>query len=87
MIGTVGYMSPEHIHGRPADARSDIFSLGVVFYEAMSGRRAFHGETTAALLSSVLRDDLSVVDLVLHSAIPLRRQKSTVTFQRTNRGA
>jgi serine/threonine protein kinase len=57
LIGTVGYMSPEQIHGRPVDARSDIFSLGVVLYEALSGQRAFRGDTTAALLSSVLRDD------------------------------
>jgi hypothetical protein len=41
----------------PADARSDVFSLGVVLYEAISGRRAFHGDTTAAFLAAVLRDD------------------------------
>ena len=57
LIGTAGYMSPEQVHGGSADARSDIFSLGVVLYEAMSGRRAFQGETTSALLASVLRDD------------------------------
>jgi len=57
VIGTAGYMSPEQVHGRAVDARSDIFSLGVVLYEAMSGRRAFHGDTTSALIASVLRDD------------------------------
>ena len=57
VIGTAGYMSPEQVHGRAVDARSDIFSLGVVMYEALSGRRAFHGETTSALIASVLRDD------------------------------
>jgi eukaryotic-like serine/threonine-protein kinase len=57
VIGTAGYMSPEQVHGRQVDARSDIFSLGVVMYEAISGRRAFQGDTTSALMASVLRDD------------------------------
>jgi Tol biopolymer transport system component len=56
-LGTPAYMSPEQAHGRPVDARSDIFSLGVVMHEMISGRRAFDGESTAAVLSSVLRDD------------------------------
>jgi Tol biopolymer transport system component len=57
LIGTIGYMSPEQAHGRPVDGRSDIFSLGVVLHEAISGRPAFEGDTAAALLSAVLRDD------------------------------
>jgi Tol biopolymer transport system component len=56
-LGTPAYMSPEQAHGHPVDARSDIFSLGVVMHEMISGRRAFEGESTAAVLSSVLRDD------------------------------
>jgi serine/threonine protein kinase len=57
VIGTAGYMSPEQAHGHSVDARSDIFSLGTVLYEALSGRRAFQGDTTAAVVASVLRDD------------------------------
>jgi eukaryotic-like serine/threonine-protein kinase len=57
VMGTVGYMSPEQIRGRPVGARSDIFSLGCVLYEMVSGRRAFRGETSADTLSAILHDD------------------------------
>ncbi len=57
VIGTAGYMSPEQAHGHSVDARSDIFSLGTVLYEALSGHRAFRGDTTAATVAAVLRDD------------------------------
>src|SRR4029077_1656624 len=42
VMGTLGYMSPEQVKGRPADARSDIFSFGAILYEMLSGQRAFH---------------------------------------------
>ncbi len=45
VLGTAGYMSPEQVRGRPADARSDLFALGVIFYECVSGRLAFPGES------------------------------------------
>jgi serine/threonine protein kinase len=47
VIGTVGYMSPEQVRGRPADHRSDIFSFGSVLYEMLTGRRAFERESAA----------------------------------------
>jgi serine/threonine protein kinase len=57
VIGTVGYLSPEQARGRPADARSDIFSLGAILYEMVTGRRAFAGETPADTLAAILTQD------------------------------
>jgi serine/threonine protein kinase len=50
-------MAPEQARGRPADARSDIFSLGAVLYEMLSGRRAFAGPTAADTLAALLTQD------------------------------
>ena len=57
VLGTLGYMSPEQVRGRPADARSDIFSFGAILYEALSGRRAFTGDSAADTMSAILRED------------------------------
>jgi eukaryotic-like serine/threonine-protein kinase len=54
VIGTVDYMSPEQARGLPVDARSDIFSLGVVLYEALAGRPPFQGETRSDVLAALL---------------------------------
>jgi serine/threonine protein kinase len=57
ILGTVGYMSPEQIRGEPADGRSDIFSLGVLLYEMLTGSRPFEGSSAAEVMGSILRDD------------------------------
>jgi TolB-like protein/Tfp pilus assembly protein PilF len=56
-LGTVGYASPEQIRGRPVDQRTDIFSLGCVLYEMLSGQRAFKGETAADTVAAILSKD------------------------------
>jgi non-specific serine/threonine protein kinase len=56
VVGTVPYMSPEQLQGLPADGRSDLFSLGVIFHEMIAGERPFSGTTSAELASSILRD-------------------------------
>jgi predicted ATPase len=56
VLGTVGYMSPEHASGRQPDFRSDQFSLGLVLYEMVTGKRAFHRSTAAETLVAILRE-------------------------------
>src|SRR5262249_20726060 len=65
VLGTVGYMAPEQVRGLKADHRSDIFAFGAILYEMLSGRRAFHGDTTADTMTAILKEqppDLAASD-------------------------
>jgi Tol biopolymer transport system component len=62
IFGTIGYMSPEQLRSESADARSDIFSFGVVLYEMLTGRVPFARDTTAETISAILNDDAPRLD-------------------------
>src|SRR5439155_2795217 len=57
IVGTVGYMSPEQVRGREADHRSDIFALGAILYELLSGQRAFTGDSAVETMNAILKED------------------------------
>ena len=57
VMGTLGYMSPEQVRGKPADTRSDIFAFGAILYEMLAGRRAFQGDSVADTMSAILKED------------------------------
>ena len=57
IMGTFQYMAPEQLQGRPSDARTDIFAFGAVAYEMLTAKRPFEGESQAALIGAILRDE------------------------------
>ncbi|MDL1949196.1 serine/threonine protein kinase, partial [Acidobacteria bacterium ACD] len=64
VVGSPGYMSPEQASGRPLDARSDQFSLGLVYYEMLTGRRAFQRGTAVQTLSAIIQDEAEPLQLL-----------------------
>jgi Tol biopolymer transport system component len=70
LVGTVQYMSPEQIQGKEADARSDIFAFGAMFYEMLSGRRAFEGKSQLSVASSILEKDPEPISAVQPASPP-----------------
>ncbi len=72
VLGTMGYMSPEQVRGRPADHRSDIFAFGAILHEMLSGRRAFQGDTAADTITAILTKeppDLSSTNRDVHPGL------------------
>jgi serine/threonine-protein kinase len=65
IIGTAAYMSPEQAKGKPVDARSDIFSFGVVLYEMLSGKQPFNGENALDVIGSILNKEPAPIQQLL----------------------
>jgi TolB-like protein/thioredoxin-like negative regulator of GroEL len=57
VLGTIGYMSPEQVRGQAADVRSDIFTLGAILYEMLTGRRAFRGNSAVEAMNAILKEE------------------------------
>jgi TolB-like protein/Tfp pilus assembly protein PilF len=71
LTGTLAYMSPEQLQGLPADPRSDVFSLGVLFYEMATGRQPFQAKSAAETVSAILRD-VPIPPTRLRPGLPVR---------------
>lgn len=70
VVGTFQYMSPEQVEGKEADARSDIFALGAVLYEMVTGKRAFEGKTAASAMAAVLEREPQPISTLQPTAPP-----------------
>ena len=86
VIGSARYMSPEQARGQLVDARSDIFSLGVVMYEMVAGRAPFDGETVSDVIADVLRGTPDTLDTVVPD-VPLILQEIIEKAMSKDRGA
>jgi Tol biopolymer transport system component len=74
VMGTAGYMAPEQVRGQAVDARTDIFALGTVLYELLSGQRAFKGDTAADTMIAIVKEDPSEL-AVLRPDVPPALQR------------
>ena len=74
IVGTVAYMAPEQAEGKPVDARSDVFALGVLFYEMITGQLPFTGDSPVSVLSAILRTDPAPV-MAVRSGRPRQLQR------------
>src|SRR5437870_13336984 len=71
ILGTFQYMAPEQLEGQDADARTDIFALGAVLYEMLTGRKAFEGKSQATLIASIIGSDPPPISALLPVSPPL----------------
>jgi serine/threonine protein kinase len=69
VMGTVGYMSPEQVRSKPLDPRSDIFSFGLVFYELLANQHPFLRESSAEVMSAIVREEPSELPATVHPAL------------------
>ena len=83
-IGTVAYMSPEQLRGEALDARTDLFSLGLVLYEMATGKRAFSG-TTSAVTSAAILHEQPIAPRELQPDIPARFEQAILTLLEKDR--
>ena len=70
VMGTVGYMSPEQVHGKNADHRSDIFAFGAILYELVTGKQTFRKPTSAETMAAILNEDPPPVSQLVPNAPP-----------------
>ncbi len=70
IVGTFQYMSPEQVEGKEADVRSDIFALGAVLYEMITGKRAFEGKTTASTIAAILAGEPQPISTIKPMSSP-----------------
>jgi serine/threonine-protein kinase len=84
-MGTLAYMSPEQAVGEDVDARSDIFSLGVVLYEMAAGRPPFRGKTPAGILGSIITES-PIKPSALNAAIPVKLDRVILRRWKKTRG-
>jgi serine/threonine protein kinase/tetratricopeptide (TPR) repeat protein len=73
ILGTVGYMAPEQVRGEAATPRTDVFALGVVLYEMLTGRRAFSGDTDVQTLNAILTAKPLVPESGSHASLAVSR--------------
>ena len=85
ILGTPAYMSPEQAEGKDVDHRSDIFSLGVVMYEAMTGKKPFRGSSNAEVVSNLLKSDVAPVNSVRPDTPPEISQVVTRCLKKRRR--
>ena len=70
IVGTMAYMAPEQLEGKPTDARSDIFAFGGVLYEMLTGRQAFEGSSQASLIAAIMSAEPTPISVLQPVASP-----------------